>query len=61
MQAQFDEQDIEWAKRVNEFAVKAEQVGQVDQHQLAIELYKEALKSASGCDLYLGCLLEHLY
>jgi tetratricopeptide (TPR) repeat protein len=55
---QFTEQDIEWARCVNEYAVKAEQSARAEQYQKAIDLYKDALRLAPGCDLYLmsiGC------
>jgi tetratricopeptide (TPR) repeat protein len=63
VEARFSTEDIEWAKRVNEYAVKAEQAGRVDQHQRAIDLYKDALTLAPGCDLYLmsiGCCYANL-
>jgi tetratricopeptide (TPR) repeat protein len=63
IEAVFSPQDIEWARAVNEHAVKAEQAGRADRHQEAIELYKKALKLAPGCDLYLmsiGCCYANM-
>src|ERR1035441_771422 len=63
VEAQFSTEDINWARRVNEYALKAEQAGKMDQHQRAIELYKDALRLAPGCDLYLmsiGCCYANL-
>lgn len=63
VEVRFTVQDIEWARRVNEYAVKAEQAGQADQHQRAIDLYKNALRVAPGCDLYLmsiGCCYANI-
>ncbi len=63
IQATFSPQDIEWARRINEYAVKAEQAGRANKHQEAIELYKTALIVAPGCDLYLmsiGCCYANI-
>lgn len=59
----FSPQDIEWARRVNEFTVKADQVGSANRHREAIDLYRNALKMAPGCDLYLmsiGCCYANM-
>jgi tetratricopeptide (TPR) repeat protein len=63
IEVQYSEHDIQWAKRVNEYAVRAEQAGRASQFQQAIELYKAALRLAPGCDLYLmsvGCCYANL-
>lgn len=63
IEAVFSPQDIEWARAVSEYAVKAEQAGRGDRHQEAIEFYKKALKLAPGCDLYLmsiGCCYANM-
>ena len=63
IEATFSEQDIEWARKVNQYAVKAEQAGRANNHGEAIELYRGALTLAPGCDLYLmsiGCCYANM-
>lgn len=60
---QYSEEDVRWAKQVNEFAIKAEQASQTNQFQKAIDLYKTALNLAPGSDLYLmsiGCCYANI-
>jgi tetratricopeptide (TPR) repeat protein len=50
--------DIEWAKKVNVFAVRAAEASKRDDYAEAIKWYRQALDLAPGCDLYLmsiGC------
>lgn len=63
IEAVFSPQDIEWARAVSEYAVKAEQAGRAHRHQEAVEFYRKALKLAPGCDLYLmsiGCCYANM-
>lgn len=63
IEAAFSPQDIEWARAVNEYAVKAVEAGRADRHQEAVEFYKKALELAPGCDLYLmsiGCCYANM-
>jgi tetratricopeptide (TPR) repeat protein len=63
IEASFSKEDVEWARKVSEYAVKAEQAGRANRHKEAIEFYKSALKCAPGCDLYLmsiGCCYANM-
>ncbi len=51
-------EDIEFAKELTTIVDKANAAGRLNNHGEAIRLYREALKRAPGCDMYLmsiGC------
>jgi tetratricopeptide (TPR) repeat protein len=51
-------EDLKWAKEVHAIAAKAQSASERGDYRSAIQHYREALKSAPGCDLYLmsvGC------
>jgi len=45
--------DIDWALSVDAIAAKAEDAGQAGNYVKAIDLYRQALRHAPGCDLFL--------
>lgn len=50
--------DMNWALAVDAIAVKAEGAGQCGEYAKAINLYRQALRQAPGCDIFLmsmGC------
>ncbi len=56
-------EDIAWAEQVNVVAEQALAAGQQGRYQEAIRLYREALRLAPGCDLYLmsiGCCYANM-
>jgi tetratricopeptide (TPR) repeat protein len=56
-------EDIAWAKKVNVFAIKATEASKREQYSQAIEFYRDALRLAPGCDLYLmsiGCCFGNM-
>jgi tetratricopeptide (TPR) repeat protein len=60
---QFTPEDLEWAKQVDGYAEKAQKAGQRGDQRAAIQHYRQALKLAPGCDLYLmsiGCCYANM-
>lgn len=56
-------EDIQWAKKVDVHAAKAQEAGERGNHQAAIQHYREALKLAPGYDQYLmsvGCCYANM-
>jgi tetratricopeptide (TPR) repeat protein len=61
--AQYTPEDVDWAKKVNVYALKAEKASRAGKRQEAIALYKDALRLAPGCDLFLmsiGCCYANM-
>lgn len=56
-------EDVEWAEQINRIAEKASSASNRGDYTEAIRLYREALKLAPGCDLYLmsiGCCYANI-